>query len=535
MAPIGKILLRFKNPNKRPSKLEISEALQKKNHIWLINLKPIKTGFIAMTELEDEIEKLLTEQGRSTLEKLGLEVSIPPKIRAERAVLCRKVDPQIGSNSAEDILNEINDKNEALVAKEVIKFGAHTHVFKIEFQNTKMANFACQKGILAFNLKMSQKCITKEKYVELLVCFQCYKMEEHHTKDCPFTNLPRRCSECAGLHEWTQCKKDTPKQCINCPVGAANSDHRTLAMRCPVRKKLMKEKTRRLEEREQENQNKTFATVAKIAINQQQKHIEQQQLQQQQQQHKPIEPATGLAALIMILDAHISNMVNPGSYNSRIKASLKANGMPEINLPPTDFSEEIFSLKHFDEAIVTARNKKQKGNEGEEAEVDSSGLNAESANEDEEIQDILRTHEETNISASLIINESKASASNNSSHSCRRMSASTPLPSVQACEAQVAIYIKDTTKGKKGDLSPKETLTLYLANNLKYQLHHDTVNSQDFIEELISSERLTEVKDRIHYIKPSSFEKIPNGIRQPAPNIRGTRQTVKEALGTKNQ
>lgn len=277
----GRIILRAADPSRIPGKREVLEILQGRNRLWLTSLRQIKNGYLAITEFEGEIEKILTDAGRTSLEKIGLEVTVPPKVKAQRAILCRKVDPYIGENSAMDIKNEINAKNEALTCKEVIKFGEHTHVFRAEFATSEMAKRACERGILAFSLKITPDNIKQEKYVELLMCFHCYQLESHISKDCPFLNQPKRCSECSGLHSYTECERGTPQKCLNCPPDSPNNNHRTMAMKCPIRKKLIREKTIRAEERENEEKNKTFAAAAKVALDQQQK----QQRQQQQQEH----------------------------------------------------------------------------------------------------------------------------------------------------------------------------------------------------------------------------------------------------------
>ena len=41
----------------------------------------------------------------------------------------------------------------------------------------------------------------------------------------------------------------------------------------------------------------------------------------------------GYKALIMVMDAHVHNLIQPGSYSNRLNELLNANGLEEINIP----------------------------------------------------------------------------------------------------------------------------------------------------------------------------------------------------------
>ena len=137
MAKFGKILLR-RVGGRDPQRQEIFEKLMKELKTPLTGLKPVKNGYNAFTEREEDIDKLLTNEARRILHDIGLEVRIPPKLRALRSVICRKVDAYVGTHSEQEIKEEINriNNNKAI---EVTKFNEHTHLFKIEFENADMA------------------------------------------------------------------------------------------------------------------------------------------------------------------------------------------------------------------------------------------------------------------------------------------------------------------------------------------------------------------------------------------------------------
>ena len=90
----------------------------------------------------------------------------------------------------------------------------------------------------------------------MMTCFNCYKFEEHTTKNCPVKTI--QCFECGqGGHKWTECKSEV-KKCLNCE-GA----HRTLVMACPIKKEKIKEKKERKEQEEREKIAKPYNGVIK--------------------------------------------------------------------------------------------------------------------------------------------------------------------------------------------------------------------------------------------------------------------------------
>ena len=181
------------------------------------------------------IDRLLTKNATDTLTKLGLKTSVPPKIRAQRAIICRQIDSFVGERGDREIADEIERCNTGLRISLVIKFGTHTHVFKVEFENTQMAERVVANGMLCFNVKISPTHIQREEYHDIQVCFNCYELDDHIQLHC---KQPRqdRCSECTGDHNYRVCNSEI-KKCLNC-----GGSHRTLAMSCPERKHIIKQR-----------------------------------------------------------------------------------------------------------------------------------------------------------------------------------------------------------------------------------------------------------------------------------------------------
>ncbi|KAF2356409.1 hypothetical protein FHG87_012832 [Trinorchestia longiramus] len=197
-----------------PDKLKVFQTIQKHLKLLLTGLREVGCGYNAFTEFESDVEKLLTQKATNTLTSIGLDTRLPLKIRAQRSVVCREIDSWIGGKSADELKQEIKHENLHLEVREIIKFGQYTHVFKIEFATINMGSHALQHGILCKHVIIAPSQIQQEKCIVILICFNCYKMEQHATKDCSTPNLTI-CSECTGNHTYKNCSSSI-KKCLNC-------------------------------------------------------------------------------------------------------------------------------------------------------------------------------------------------------------------------------------------------------------------------------------------------------------------------------
>ena len=196
MTKFSKILLRA--PGEVPQKHVVFSTVYKEINCPLTGLRPTRNGYHAYVEKEEYLDKLLTKKAQDTLKKIGLETKIPPQIRCQRSVICRQIDSYVGSHTEEQLLQEINENNRNK-AIEVIKFKDHTHLFKIEFQSTEMAIAAQQNGLLCFSTRITPNQMQAEKHTDVLMCFSCYKIEDHISSNCPTPQITI-CSECCLLY-----------------------------------------------------------------------------------------------------------------------------------------------------------------------------------------------------------------------------------------------------------------------------------------------------------------------------------------------
>ena len=110
--------------------------------------------------------------------------------------------------------------------QEIFKYNSSKNI-KVTFDSQHMASLVLTKGLLLFNLSHPARNICKEIFVEILICFKCYQLEDHPTSSCPKSKDYKIGSLCASLeHTHRECTSSTRK-CIKCEEG---NDHSTLAL-----------------------------------------------------------------------------------------------------------------------------------------------------------------------------------------------------------------------------------------------------------------------------------------------------------------
>ena len=139
------------------------------------------------------------------------------------------------------------------------------------------------------------------------------------------------CSECAGNHSFKECTSRI-KKCLNC-----HGPHRTMAMACPLKKEIIKRKRREEDEKKETTEERTYAKVAEKAI---ERVTEKAKLIEET---RNLNEGIGYKALIMVMDAHVHNLIQPGSYSNRLNELLKANGLEEINITTPPDSNKLLN------------------------------------------------------------------------------------------------------------------------------------------------------------------------------------------------
>ena len=122
---------------------------------------------------------------------------IPPELIASRTVVFRQLMKHIGEETADNIKTELETKNTWLKIDKIIKLNNITHMIKVVTKDTTSADKLLENGCLLFNTSICTYQLEKEIYVNILMCYKCYGLNKHLTKDC--TSQQLICSECANI------------------------------------------------------------------------------------------------------------------------------------------------------------------------------------------------------------------------------------------------------------------------------------------------------------------------------------------------
>lgn len=296
----------------------------------LIRLTPISTGYYAITDNEQTIDKLLTSNAANKLKKINLTAVIPPELKSKRTIFARQLDSHAGQHSPEEIQAELEKNHPYMKGVQTIKIKDYTHVIKLILPDTSIANKILESGFNLFNTRVTPQQIEPEKFTHLLICYKCYKIEDHPTKDCPSNTII--CSECSEIgHTFRNCSNPT-KACINCP--APHNNHRTLAAKCPYRKRKIEQKEQQQKDQEDNQQRETFAKIAKQAVKETKATAPPQPIiQMTDKMHIKI--------VALILEAHIASLTGNGTYSQTLSDSLKANFDIDLKIPDRDSAKAL--------------------------------------------------------------------------------------------------------------------------------------------------------------------------------------------------
>lgn len=342
------VRLKYKDRNKTVVTSKVTELAYGKFNVPFTRIFQTNEGYKAICRNDDDADKMLTDEARQAFAAIGLNIIMPPEIKAKRTIFVRKVDKEIGSHTAEEIKANLELNNQWMKIAEVTKIKDYTHVFKICFRDTQMADKALDKGFLAFRMSITPDTLEREKFTSILTCFKCYKFEAHQTKDCPETS--KFCSECAEEgHFYTECT-NTHKACLNCTrQNKTNNNHRTLAMACPIKKELIKKKENTTQTQQTNKQHAQYAAVVKQAVKEAAQPTPNTVIQLSDTNH--------LKILMAVVHAHVVNICNPGTYAKELNLILKKNNLQEMWFPDNPDSGKLFQATATPQLITEVKQK----------------------------------------------------------------------------------------------------------------------------------------------------------------------------------
>ena len=191
---------------------------------------------------DEELDKLLELENKSIFNENQFELMIPPECTAKRTVAVRGVEEYVMKKRNDEIKRELEEQQAWLKVEDIIRIPNMDNFLKIRMQNTQMVNKAKSSGLLMYGNFINSYNINEEVFIKLNYCSKCYSYE-HHKNDCNKGDI-RWCANCADKnHTFRDCKSNKLK-CLNC-----GGEHHTLAMRCPRRKEIIRNKSKNVRER----------------------------------------------------------------------------------------------------------------------------------------------------------------------------------------------------------------------------------------------------------------------------------------------
>lgn len=268
--------------------------------------------YLAFLNDSTDSEKVFSNEVSTALQHSSFKAIVPKELIAKRSVIMRNVDKQLMSHSEEEIKQEIIRcnpwclTNDVPTLLETFKIGIT--IVKLVFNSTTAAEIPGKQGVSMFHMHIPGYNISRDKFVRLNTCYSCYKIEDHHTNDCPQkASNPsfKVCSNCSSRgHVYLNCNIDRRHfRCINC-----DENHETLSMSCSVRKNALKLK-------KSNTQNKNFSDAVKTSFS-----------------PPPINVDFMHKAFSLSILALLKNIENPGTFAQELNSLHQMNGLPMLNL-----------------------------------------------------------------------------------------------------------------------------------------------------------------------------------------------------------
>lgn len=538
----AKIKLKFKDKRKKIARAEVKSIACNNIGVPFVRLYEIPDGYKAVCRDDEEVDKLLSNTARKEMEKHGLMIITPPEIKAKRSFFIRGMEEDVGENTADDFKNELEDKNPWLVVTDVIKIKNYTHVIKVECQETAMVEKVLNTGLKIFNTSILPDQITREEFVSILICFNCYKYEDHPTFNCPDKET-KYCSECGEEgHKYTDCR-NTEKHCLNCIRNdEERTDHRTLAMSCPLKKKLIKDKKETKKQTEEDKKNKTYAMVAKKAA---------MEIVGEKTEIN-LSDVTHFKILACIMHAHVLNLQNPGSYRTELNIMLENNGFPKMWFPENPDSASVLGGKKT--TVTTTEQTDGEETEGATAQMSEDEIEGATAVRRKEIpkeqrksrhvpmkvveerQEYTRKDKEGKRDPRLQSRMQREQRQEQRKEHREQTQDTEDEPEIYEPEERtlidgeelgLTIYITNkqhfpTRTPKRSDISKgiEQRTHKYIYENKKY--------NEDFVEYLIKAEKIEISKEDFKMVDSSKFKKIRNGPSKSSPQSgEGSKKSIK--------
>ncbi|XP_042891112.1 uncharacterized protein LOC122265758 [Penaeus japonicus] len=200
-------------------------------------------------------------------------------------------------------------------------------MLKVRFDKINTANSIKEKGLRIFAFLITTRQIEHKKFIPIKQCMHCYSYD-HVKNKC--LNKEESCSECGEKgHIFTQCMSQT-KKCLRCC-----GDHRTLAKRSPVRKRIIKETEAQKTEKEKEQERGRQTGSKTISATKETIRTTIMDATPQSQPIIQLPNDTSMEILTILINAYHTCLRDPNNdYNTVANRGLKTAGLPVVTFEP---------------------------------------------------------------------------------------------------------------------------------------------------------------------------------------------------------
>ena len=400
---------------------------------------------------DEQVEEIIEETTKEELNKIGLEVTIPPEYNSKRTIVIKDIDKHVDNYNNDELIADLENLNQNLKVKEVIRMNKGNYrALKVRLDNMQMAQKAIKEGVLICNQSIPPRQVEQELFVKIIPCYNCYAYT-HKTKDCPKERMIK-CTNCAEEgHNYENCTSPTSR-CINC-----NQPHKTLQAKCPIRKKIIRDEIERIKAKKKA-QPKSFADAAATPNVQNMSSI-----------------ATNLGALpqnaattIMtaVITAHIEELTTPGTFQRTVDKIYQLNGLTRVQLPD-DLNHEGFKRLVGLEGII----QKMKENTGTEidSEIDDDiEITEESNNEMEDSDEEITAEEKHKRKYDILSPSSKEEQLNPRDKKVKAGSQEVQTKTINLNDLSICMYVqKSRYKCIKSEKVRKKILEQFTQGKIK--------------------------------------------------------------------
>ena len=367
--PPLKCVLKLINALRPTETKDVSKTLSSCG-IFLTSLKSHASGFAAITDKQEDIDKLLSSQTSDKLKKVNVYPIPPVSYLASRTLLVRGLDEEYGKMSNTELTSLVKQRIDKV--EEVIQFPTKTRFIKLIFDNASDPQRYLREGIKIGFQRIPPSQLNKDTVITVIICYKCYALDSHEAKDCKATNPT--CSNCSSNeHDFRTCT--TPKaqfKCVNCTKRNKKADdHHTMSPKCPLQKEIVREKrTNTWKKRAPSNpappstnawfpnnrniptfgntwrQRKTVNPPAlmDLQISPPRRNVTFSRSFSRPQLEEPVDNDTQLKIAVILMDAHIAAASNGRSYRKIAQQALYDNLGILVQLPNHDSKKIVQHL-----------------------------------------------------------------------------------------------------------------------------------------------------------------------------------------------